>query len=92
MDRLDEPTHLNWSNATEAHPVDQSGRSLTVATRVRIPLGLLSFAVTKDRLGGQECVDLSTQQLGKFTVLNRALEYMIRILLFTEVEWIASAA
>jgi hypothetical protein len=55
-------------------------------------LGLLSFAVTKDRLGGQECVDLSTQQLGKFTVLNRALEYMIRILLFTEVEWIASAA
>jgi len=39
VDRLDEPTHLSWSNATEAHPVDQHDRTLKVATRVRIPLG-----------------------------------------------------
>jgi hypothetical protein len=31
---------LNWENATPADPADKAARSLKVATRVRIPLGL----------------------------------------------------
>ena len=39
-DSLDAPTYLSWLNVTEPHLVDEPDRSLKVATRVRIPLGL----------------------------------------------------
>lgn len=41
VDPLDEPPLLSWSKVTERHLVDVPDRSLKVATRVRIPLGLL---------------------------------------------------
>src|SRR5271166_3020639 len=37
----DQPTVLTRYNATDQDPVDVPARSLKVATRVRIPLGLL---------------------------------------------------
>lgn len=39
-DALDLPTFLNRKNSTGQNPVDMLVRSLNVATRVRIPLGL----------------------------------------------------
>jgi hypothetical protein len=39
-DDLDGSYPLNWENATPAYPADKAARSLKVATRVRIPLGL----------------------------------------------------
>ena len=47
-DPLDEPPFLSWSKVTESHLVDEPDRSLKVATRVRIPLGLQR----KDQLRG----------------------------------------
>ena len=39
-DSLDESPCLNWPNVTGSHVADDPGRSLKVARRVRIPLGL----------------------------------------------------
>ena len=40
----DQPTVLTRYNATDQDPVDVPARSLKVATRVRIPLGLLQLS------------------------------------------------
>jgi len=44
MDVLDKYTLLNWLNGTLSYAVDRLVRSLRVATRVRIPLGLQKWA------------------------------------------------
>ncbi len=41
QNRLDEETNLTRNNVMDQNPVDVTTRSLKVATRVRIPLGLL---------------------------------------------------
>jgi hypothetical protein len=47
VDPLDEPPLLSWSKVTERHLVDVPDRSLKVATRVRIPLGLQRGSATQ---------------------------------------------
>jgi hypothetical protein len=53
--------------------VDAAARSLKVATRVRIPLGLLSFTLVEVGRGAKEVVDLSAQQIADDTVLMKKL-------------------
>jgi hypothetical protein len=43
---LDKVKALNWVNATAALTMDDPARSLKVAIRVRIPLGLLTVRLT----------------------------------------------
>jgi hypothetical protein len=48
VDGPDEATYLSWLNATGLYPIDKPARSLKVATRVRIPLGLQSKTRSND--------------------------------------------
>ena len=73
-DGLDASNVLNWLDTTAQDSVDEATRSLNVATRVRIPLGLLQIPSSEPSCGSTPAETLSpvasSTSLGPFAGRN----------------------